>query len=756
MNIARRSFLAFLIGGAAGTALTPLPWKLTDDLSIWTQTWPWTPVPPDGENSYVNSVCTLCPGGCGITVRKVEKRAVKIEGTAGHPVNDGGVCIMGASGLQLLYGPRRVKGPMRRVGERGEGKWEKISWDAAIAEAAEKLGKIRSSGNPQSIACVVGGRHGTVPSLFNRFMTACGSPNFMTDAGIEDSYRIALKLMHGKDAIPGFDVENADFVISFGSGLIDGWGSPVRMFRAHSRWKEESKTLVQVEPRLSNTAAKADKWVAVNPGTEAVLALGMANIIIQENLYNKRFVAEHADAFEDWKDESGKTFTGFKNFILNGFSPASVSKITGVDPVMIVSLARSFAGAEKPLALCGRGKGSTPGGLHEFLAVHALNGLVGAVNRKGGVWAIETPDYVNWPAPGLDETARTGLEKPRIDGAGSNAYPYTASMVSQFAQGINENKAGYACEALLVSEANPCYTLRDAAAVKKAFDNIGFIVSFSSYMDETAAQADLILPNHAYLERYQDVPAPFGLNKPVIGMSRPVVPPQCNTRHVGDALMGIAKKMGGSLGDAFGWKSYEACLKKTMGAAWEALEKDGVLVKDDYAPADWGRAFNTPSKKFQFFTAAYRHGENKDIMSQMKIQGDQSEFPLILIPYDTMRISAGPVANTPFMAKAIEADVLVKNYGCVQVNPTTAASLHLKEGAKAVITTPVGKARVKVHLSEGVGEGVIALPTGLGRTANSRYIADKGVNVNGLIGPTPDPVSGLDAAWGVRAKLTRA
>ncbi|NNL43029.1 MAG: molybdopterin oxidoreductase, partial [Desulfobacterales bacterium] len=89
MKIDRRSFLSFTIGGAAGTALTPLPWKITDDLSIWTQMWPWTPVPPDGEASYVNSTCSLCPGGCGITVRKIDDRVVKVEGMKGHPVNDG-------------------------------------------------------------------------------------------------------------------------------------------------------------------------------------------------------------------------------------------------------------------------------------------------------------------------------------------------------------------------------------------------------------------------------------------------------------------------------------------------------------------------------------------------------------------------------------------------------------------------------------------------------------------------------------------
>ena len=130
MKIDRRSFLSLGMGVAAGTALSPLPWKLIDDISIWTQMWPWTPVPEIGEVNYVNSTCTLCPGGCGITVRKIGDRAVKVEGKEGHPINSGGVCLLGLSGLQLLYGyDRRIKTPLKRIGNRGQGSFQKISWD---------------------------------------------------------------------------------------------------------------------------------------------------------------------------------------------------------------------------------------------------------------------------------------------------------------------------------------------------------------------------------------------------------------------------------------------------------------------------------------------------------------------------------------------------------------------------------------------------------------------------------------------------
>ena len=257
MKLDRRSFLAFGIGTTAGSALTPLPWKLMDDVSIWSQNWPWTPVPEDGQVSYAHSVCGLCPGGCGITVRKVKDRAVKIEGMKDHPVNNGGICILGLSGLQLLYGPTRVKQPMKRVGNRGEGKWAPISWTEAIDTVSAKLKELRDKGEAHTVAGIMDSDRGSVPRLMERFLTAYGTPNFFRMPSVQDSYELTLYLMHGMRAMAAFDVEKSDYVLSFGSGLIEGWGAPVYMLQANSTWRKAGGKVVQVESRLSNTAAKS-------------------------------------------------------------------------------------------------------------------------------------------------------------------------------------------------------------------------------------------------------------------------------------------------------------------------------------------------------------------------------------------------------------------------------------------------------------------------------------------------------------------
>ena len=275
MEITRRNFIQLLAGGTAGIHMTPIPWKLMDDIAIWTQNWPWVPVPPLGAFDHETSVCGLCPGGCGIRVRKVGERAVKIEGRTDYPVNPGGICPLGAGGLQLLYDETiRFTSPMKRVGPRGEGQFLPISWSEALDTLAGRIRDLRDQGRPEALAAVDGNRRNSTSALLvQRLLEAVGSPNYMRMPSIEDAYAQANLLMMGSDGPMAYDLESADFILSFGAALIEGWGAPGRVIDAWGRWHENPKVkapkIVQVESRASNTASKADAWVAARPGTEA-------------------------------------------------------------------------------------------------------------------------------------------------------------------------------------------------------------------------------------------------------------------------------------------------------------------------------------------------------------------------------------------------------------------------------------------------------------------------------------------------------
>jgi anaerobic selenocysteine-containing dehydrogenase len=250
------------------------------------------------------------------------------------------------------------------------------------------------------------------------------------------------------------------------------------------------------------------------------------------------------------------------------------------------------------------------------------------------------------------------------------------------------------------------------------------------------------------LERYEDVPAAAGFPKPILGLARPAVSPQYNTRHVGDVIIELANRQGGPVADAFAWDSYAACLEETLSDQWAELLDTGYVVEEDFEPMP----FETASGRFEF--------SNPDIsalpaFAPLAPEGESSSFPLVLIPYSSMRLPAGYIGAPPFLVKALEDTILKGNDVLVEINPETAAEMKLADGKPALLETPRGKARVRIRHANGIMPGVVALPRGLGHTAYDGFLAGKGVNVNSLLASVEDPGTGVNAAWGIRAKISR-
>jgi len=195
-------------------------------------------------------------------------------------------------------------------------------------------------------------------------------------------------------------------------------GSLPRLWRSGP--VKERTRIVQIEARASNTASKADRWLAPRPGTEAALALGLAHVIVREGLYNRDFVDNQTFGFNDRSGPDGKKQLGFKSLVLEKYTPELVAKITGLSSDSITDLAKDFARANAPIALFGKGKGTLNGSLFEFMAVQSLNALVGNLNQPGGVLVHEPLPLSPWPAPTLDTVAEKGLRQAPPDGAQSN------------------------------------------------------------------------------------------------------------------------------------------------------------------------------------------------------------------------------------------------------------------------------------------------------------------------------------------------
>jgi menaquinone reductase, molybdopterin-binding-like subunit len=807
LGINRRNFIKLAVGGAIGTVLSPLPWKLIDDVAIWTENLPWVPVPSTGEFTYANSVCTLCPGGCGIKVRKVDEKAVKIEGRTDYPVSTGGLCPMGAAGLQWLYNKNvRFTSPMKRTGARGTDSFQSISWEEALDILAQRITALKNKGNINALAAIDGNpRRSTMSALIERLLAALGSPNYLRMQSSDDTASTAAYLLTGINGDIGYDLENADYILSFGSGLLEGWGAPGRVLNAWGLWRSGSRKnrveVVQVEARASNTASKADKWVPAKPGTEAALALGVCNVIISENLYNADFIDRYSYGFSDFKSPEGENHIGFKTLILKDYSPEKVATITGIDAEEIRSLARSFAKAKAPVAVCGRGKGVLYGSLYETMSVLCLNALAGSINRTGGVFIHEPLPLAKLPDMQMDTATRT-----RIDKAGSGgSHPFSHTLLNDFSDYIMKT-SNSPIDTMLVFSANPAFTLPDNGTFTKAMEKIPFIASFSPFRDETSMYADLILPDHTCLEKIDDVVWPTGLQYPLYGLSTPVVKALHETKNSGDAIITLARKIGNGVANALPWSDYEAVLKhrakglfdagsgrtsydgstqpwsgrqaatsdyKDFDDMWKKLKKNGLWYEARSTAAPTDDLFRTPSRKFEFFSSAIDSaikgsglktlgikatGDEARMphFEEIEVEADIKSFPIRMRPYEHINLSSGALPNAPYMNKTIFNDELIKDQSFVEINPDTAKEYNIKQGDGIIIESPTGRIKALANLTEGAMPGMVFMPLGFGHSACDDFVKGKGANPNDIIYGGKDPLSGQPVWWNTPVRLMKA
>ncbi len=537
-----------------------------------------------------------------------------------------------------------------------------------------------------------------------------GAINTYTMPSLESNLALTAAAIHSADRSLGFDLDHSDFILSFGAAIIEGWGSPVACIQANASRRERKAKLVQVDYRLSNTANAADKIIAVKPGTEADLALGLCAVLLAKTQISTNTLYGDVNKL------------AFAAMLEKEYTPEKVEAITGVKAADVEALAMEFVKAKAPVAVPGKGRGDVGQSLREFAAVQALNALAGRLNKEGGVFVMCPAGYLNFPENVMDAAAEQGTGKAKLAGS-----------VNELVDKLEKDGG---LSALFIYNANPCYALNNPEKVKAAMDKVGFKVSFSSFMDETALRSDVILPASIFLERLEDVVSGAGLAKTVVGLCRPMVKPVFDTKHPGDALILLAQAMGAGMAQSFSWESYEACLEEVTEKIWDTLSDDGYVVIDDKPPV------GTPATDFTF------------LVSAPKVAVPMGEGDYTLVPVDKMRLAGGSMTSSPFAVKTVSDTVLSGKYSVVEINPTTAGVL--KDGDIAVLKTAMGTAKVKIGFNEGILPGVIGMPRGLGHAFNNPYVAGKGVNVNDLIGPVIEPGSGLDAAFGIKASLSKA
>ncbi|MGB8980642.1 MAG: molybdopterin-dependent oxidoreductase [Anaerolineales bacterium] len=740
------------------------------------------------EEKVVTTTCALCPSGCGLDVRVVNGKAVKVEGSALHPLNQGVCCLKGQTSLEMLYSPERLERPRIQKGKRGSGDWKEISWEEALDIVAEKLTELREAGKSHTVALMHGDLRGQMRQTVQRFMHAYGSPNVISRESLgEGTARMAMWLSQGINGLPVYDITNANYVMTFGGNLLESSRNVIGYLGATAfmrRGRPQRGKLVAIHPRLSVTGVKADEWIPIRPGTYGALALGMANVIINSELYDETFVRDFTFGFEDFEDAEGKTHKGFKSLILESYTLERVANVTGITTDIIARLAGEFATNRPAVAVLPTEAGELSSGnaLYTALAIHALNALVGSIDAKGGVIVQRFPDLAEWPTYSLDRIARAGETKERIDGAGTQ-FPLAISAYQNVPERILAKKP-YLLEVLMLLNANPLYDMPEDGQCLKALEKVPFIVSFASTLDESAAYADLILPASTFLEIWGDDYLE-GTGYAGISLRRPVVESVHDTRNPGDALLDLAHHIGGSLAEAFPWKTYKDLIVDRLSRFdWEKLESNGSWSEMVYFNATPGsRAWsdvvgrdrlNAPKDgRFDFFSrelfallgsdsdeACLPHFEIPSTLADST--ADALEYPLLLVTQPLITQSQQWQGIIPTLQECYGLQGYVKWDSWVEVGQKAAEALELHDGDRVWIESKHGRVQAALRVRAGLWPNAVFLPPGLGhhtfirwgRNADENLVV--GANPNKLMEFSSEPLSGLAVSGPTRVRITRA
>ena len=671
-------------------------------------------VPPEefspGIATWYNTVCSMCSAGCGISVRTLEGRAKKIEGNPAHPVSQGRLCARGQAGLQILYNPDRLTGPMSRAGEDGE--WLPITWEAGIAQLAERLGALRAAGQGNRVCLLSEGVRGHLAELLALFMEQLGSARLLHyDFAHPGTLYAAIDRLFGEAQLPYYDLRNSRFVLSFGADYLGSWISPVHHglgfgYSRQGRGGDRGR-FVQVEPRMSLSGAAADEWIAANPGTEGVLALGIANHIVEQGGYARSDRDAWAEA-------------------LAPYSAAAVAAQTGVAAATITRLAETFAGTRPSLAIGGGAAGHHSNGVATLVAVNALNYLVGNLGAEGGV--VFNP--------------------PPVVGGGAHAAQATYADMAALAEAARAGDI----DVLILNQTNPVFNLPDAAGFRAALAEIPLVVSLSSFLDETSAMADLVLPSHTYLESWgDDFPEP-GVGFAAGAVAQPVVSPLYDTRATGDIIIGLAQALG--LGAVFPW----ADMQERLQAGWREIHARGVTA----AEADGFEAFWTDVVRAgvwgetsrRVLPLAVADGVIESIgVDAPEFSGSSDAYPFVLHPYLSNTLHDGRSANLPWLQELPDPLTSVVYGSWVELNPATADELGLVEGDVVEVESPAGRVAAPVYVYPAIMPGVIAMPIGQGHGEYGRYASGRGANPIQILSPQLEPETGGLAWAATRVRL---
>ena len=679
----RRGFLKFAAGSTVGLVASPIIWNTLYDAVYWTQNWGWIPRLKRGASEYVPTVSKLCPSGTGFVVRSVAGTPVRTLADDNNPITKGAITALAAAEAELRVSEARLKTPLLRS---ADGSYRAIKW-----EEAEQLLKSKFAEAGRSVAAISGDPTSSINEVLSATMAAQGSSDFFFMPDEEQPALRAWEAMGGKGRI-GYDIAGSDCVFAVGAPFLESWGvvagNRSTFDSTHPVGQDSTQKILYAGPVQNNTAAGADLWLPIKPGTEMALLLGIAHLLIKAG-----------------KAEKAGGLIRFSKFA-SAYTPEKVTAITGVPAARLEAAAKMLAEAQKPLVIAGSALGNG-GSAGPVMAAIAVNMLLGSVNREGGIVDLPLPTAV---VKGAANYKRV-MKKSLVD--------YTQAVAA------GDKKAP---ALLIVYAANPVYALPADSGAAETVAKAGFSIAVASFMSETCAACDLVLPAALGMEAFDDVQTPYGSGSVTYAFARPVAKPFAKARPAGELFIALAQELGVKLGV----KDMPDLLYKhsaALGAPFRAMMEEGKVHVAKVSSA----------AKLVYATEAIRKAA-----AAVCPEGELQLAPVVVLGMGTAQTGI-----PPFATKIITAHQLVGKLSVAQMNGATAAKLKVKEGDKIKLAAANKKEiTVRVAVFEGIMPDTVSLVAGLGHTAFDQFSQNKGSNVVTLTSISREPGTNLPV-WGL-------
>jgi thiosulfate reductase/polysulfide reductase chain A len=652
--------------------------------------------------TVLKSVCRSCHGGCGVLLHVKDGVLLKVEGDRTSPLNHGRLCPIGTVTTDLVYHPERLKYPLRRKGKRQSGEWQRISWDDALDEIAERVLAIREKHGPEAIALGTGtGRHHI--RWVSRFGHALGTPNWC-----EPGFAQCFHPRVNTSILTFGDFPVCDFTGEVPPACILSWGHNPLLSGPDGETRfnvlealEHNPKIIVVDPRRTVLAEKADIWLQIRPGADDALALAMLNVIIEERLYDEPFVTQWTHGFPQLAAHVKK------------YTPEWAAPITWVDADKIRAAARLFAQTKPAMMEWGCAIEHTPKCIQTIRAVSMLPALTGNIDVPGG-WVFGMHGLGRFPSliENLTPEAnakRLGAERFKLLGGEGADLP--AAHIPTLLKAMREGKP-YPVNAFLVFGNNTLTTYANTSDVYDALMRLDFMVCADLFMTPTAELADIVLPAASWPEINQLAGLPTVAANVVVANQRAIRIGECKSDE--EIFVELARRMKLPVGTEAVEEVLDAQLKAGgVGMTFDELKQKGFYkVPFKYQKYRDG-GFRTPTGKIELYATRFEQLGYAPLPYYEEPPESPLRTPKIAARYPLVLTTGGRISyffNSEHrqLAKLRKA----QRDPVAEIHPETAARFGIVNGAWMWIETLRGRIRQKAKLTDGIDPRVIHVQHG--------------------------------------------